>query len=520
MEIKNEADFTRIIKCRDTHTESSAEYILPDYLGDVRRILFTSVSVKPAGTFLGSDKVECSGILVYDIIYLDAEDKLSAVQFTSEYDYDLKCPVENCRDAISDTRVSAYSIRLSGPRKIAAKASLTGEVRLTAEDKLSLEGDTEDAGEDRELATRPVKLRSTARSSVTERECAEAVAKLDSAIAEEVSVVFCDASAEVESIEASEDELTLKGKLRMTAVIKNGENNVFSAEKLMNFQESLPFENAEGDMKFIPDVTVTSLKSNVNPCEDGCEIVLSCIMELSALGEKNNKMEIITDGYLKSRECTNQYGEFCFSEFLDLVTASGNHSASLPRSEITSGKLREVIFITAEPRVENIIKDDEGIKILGDIVYSGVASEMDEEGNIGFAMIKFGSPFATNVNIDCQNPEKLTYEAKVKARAATASIDAENLYTSCTVEASVVFCQERSEKVLLSMTAQDAQPYEKCASTIRVYYPTAEDTLFSVARRYHTSPIKIAADNSLSESVMSRDGCHGNLAGVKKLIIY
>jgi hypothetical protein len=170
--------------------------------------------------------------------------------------------------------------------------------------------------------------------------------------------------------------------------------------------------------------------------------------------------------------------------------------------------------------VENIIKDSEGIKILGDIIYSGVASEMDEEGNMGYAMIKFSSPFATNVNIDCQNPENLTCEAKVKARAAGAAIDAENLYVSCSVEATAVFCRERSEMVLLSMNSRDTQPYEKCASTIKVYYPTAEDTLFSVARKYHTSPIKIAADNSLSESVMSKDGCHGNLSGVKKLIIY
>lgn len=520
MEISNELEFTKSIKCPDAHTESSAEYILPDYLGDVRKILFTSVSVRPAGKFLGNDRVECSGILVYDMIYLDAEDNLSSVQFTSDYDYDVKCPFESCRDAISDTRASAYSIRLAGPRKISAKASVTGSVRLTADEKIAIAGDCIQGRDDLELATRRLNLRRTELSSVTEREFAEAITKLDSAIAEEVSVIFCNATAAADSVEYTEGSLTLKGKLKMNAVIKNGEKDAFPAEKLINFEESVPFEKGESDMKFAPDITVTSLKANVNPCEDGCEVVMSCVMELSALGEKNDRKEIVTDGYLKSCACSNEYEQFCFSEFLDLVSAKGNHSASLPRCEITAGKLREVVFITAEPKVESLIKDSEGVKILGDVRYSGVASELDEEGNIGYAMIKFSSPFATNVNIDCQNVDNLTIEAKVKAHSAAASLDAENLYVSCVLDCSVTFSEEKNEKTLSSINALEDEKYESCSSKITVYYPTADDTLFSVARRFHTSTLKVAADNSLGEAVMSRDGGDGNLAGVKKLIIY
>ena len=54
---------------------------------------------------------------------------------------------------------------------------------------------------------------------------------------------------------------------------------------------------------------------------------------------------------------------------------------------------------------------------------------------------------------------------------------------------------------------------------ITVCYPTPEDTLWSVAKKYHTSVSKVAVDNALTEEVMSRAGESGCLSGVRKLMI-
>jgi hypothetical protein len=40
--------------------------------------------------------------------------------------------------------------------------------------------------------------------------------------------------------------------------------------------------------------------------------------------------------------------------------------------------------------------------------------------------------------------------------------------------------------------------YSKSSSEIRVYYPNSEETLFSVAKKYHTTSAKIAEDNGLT----------------------
>ena len=52
------------------------------------------------------------------------------------------------------------------------------------------------------------------------------------------------------------------------------------------------------------------------------------------------------------------------------------------------------------------------------------------------------------------------------------------------------------------------------------YDITSSDTLFSVAKRFHTSGLKLAGDNGITEAVFSSDNPTGSLVGVKRVIIY
>ena len=144
MEIKTDTQFTRNVKCADVYTESFADYSLPDYLGDVRKILFTEATLRPAGRFAGGDEVELSGVVIYNVIYLDGENKLSSVEFTSDYDYSVKCDGEKYKDSLASTRVSNFAIRAVGPRKLSARASLIGSVRVSQTDYAAVMGDAFD----------------------------------------------------------------------------------------------------------------------------------------------------------------------------------------------------------------------------------------------------------------------------------------------------------------------------------------------------------------------------------------
>lgn len=519
MEIKTETSYTKNIKCSDVYTESSADYSLPDYLGDVRKILFTEASLRPSGRFAGGDEVEFSGVVVYNVIYLDSENNLSSVEFTSDYDYSVKCSGESYKDSLSDTRVSNYAIRLVGPRKISAKASLVGSVRLSENSTVSVSGTAFEGESSPEVNSKSVSIRSSHISSVVEREYAEQVASLEGAIADEVSVIYTFAEAIADSVIPEGDSAVIKGKLRMSAIVKNEDQPPVSVEKTVAFEESLDFEGISSGMILSPRLTVTSIKASVNPCESGCEIVMNGIVELCAVGEQNERVDLLLDAYSKNSPTENSYEDFNYLTLLDSATVKGTHNGELDRSEIESDSLREIIIMTATPKVERVECCDGEVNIFGEIRYSGIASDMNEDV-ISYVSIKFSSPFVANVNIDCQTSENIVIDARVCAYGASASLDANKIYASCTLESSVTVCEERKEKILSSSQIKEGESYKSSGAKITVYYPSSDDTLFSVAKRFHTSSLKVARDNDISESVFASSNPEGKLTGVKKLIIY
>ena len=519
MEIKTETSYTRNIKCSDVYTESAADYSLPDYLGDVRKILFTEASLRPSGRFAGGDEVEFSGVVVYNLVYLDSENNLSSVEFTSDYDYSVKCSGESYKDSISDTRVSNYAIRLVGPRKISARASLVGSVRLSESSTVSVSGNAFETDSTPEVSTKSVGVRSSRISSVIEREYAEQVASLEGAIADEVAIIYTFAEAIADSVSSEGDSVCVKGKLRMNAIVKNEDQPPYSVEKLVGFEENIDFDGLSSDMILSPKLTVSSLKASVNPTENGCEVVVNGIVELCVVGDCNEQVDLLLDAYLKSAPTENSYEDFNYLSLADSASVKGTHNAELNRSEIESDSLREVILMTATPKVERVECNDGVVNIFGEVRYSGIASEQIED-KISYVSLKFSSPFVTNVNINCQNCENLVVDARVSAHGASASLDANKVYASCTLESSVVVCEERREEILSSSRIKEDENYESKGARITVYYPTDDDTLFSVAKRFHTSSLKVARDNDISESVFASGNPEGKLTGVKKLIIY
>ena len=519
MEIKTSVSYLRTKKCADVYTESVTDYVLPDYLGDVRKILFTEASLRPSGRFAGGDEVEFSGIVVYNMVYLDSEGELSSVEFTSDYDYTVKCSGESYNDSIADTRVSGYSVRLVGPRKINAKASLACNVCICERESTSVSGDAFDCEFTPEINSGSVNVRSAKTSTISEREYAEAIARLDGAIADEVRVIYSSAEPIVEDIHADDDSVSLKGRLRMCAVIKNGDEPAYGVEKTVNFEESIDFEGVTPTMMLTPSLTVTSLSSSVNADEGGCDVVLSGIVEMCVVGEGNQSVDVILDGFLKEALTVNSYENFSYSRFVDGATVKGSHNAEILRSDIECEGIREIIFLTSTPKIEQTEICDGCVNIIGEIRYSGVASEAVGD-KISYSAIKFSSPFATNVNLNCQNDGKSYADVAVHTYNTSATLDGEKIYATCLVESSAIISQDNCERVLSVMSCAEGEIFETDCAKITVYYPTADDTLFSVAKRFHTSPIKVARDNEITETVFASDNPTGSLSGVKRVIIY
>ena len=105
--------------------EAGLEYVLPDYMGAVKRVLYSKARFIPAGRLISDESVEVTGIVGYEIAYVDNEGRLTLINTTS--DVEIR---ENLSDAaVSGAEVSAgvknLAVRVVGPRKLSLRAGVS-----------------------------------------------------------------------------------------------------------------------------------------------------------------------------------------------------------------------------------------------------------------------------------------------------------------------------------------------------------------------------------------------------------
>lgn len=513
--MNTETEFIRSVRGQEAFTESSAEYVMPDYESDVRKILFCEAEVRPAGKFVGNDEVELNGIVVYNVIYSDSEGKISGVSFNSDYRLAVKCPTEGTESVFCEPTVTNFALRLLSPRKLSAKCSVSGTVRLNEREKISLLGDAIER-EEIETSKGEVRLRLFNSTESKERELAEEIKKIEGAIEDEVKVVYVKATPRYVSVEELDGEYKLKCEIAVNALIQNGEESVIPCERSIEFEEMLPaFDRREG-IKLSPSVLITSEKANVVPEEDGCSVVVSVIVESAVTGEENTLVEVVKDAYLTTSPTDNSYSDYRYTELIDSFSLEERHTAEIDRQQIEEGLIREIVFVKAEPRIESVQKESDTAKITASVKYSGIISEVNDDGSIRYSPIKFTAPYEKNVKFDCQNPDKITIEAKMSAVCADANMDANKIYLSSLFNTHLTLLEDKSERILTECSARVGEEYERCDATVTVYYPDESESLFDVAKRFHVSKERIRECNDGVVGAIS----DGEDIEVKRILIY
>lgn len=498
-------------------TESSGEYLLPDYNGDVKRLLTTKARAIPSGKFLSGDNAEFAGIVAYDVVYLDSENNLTKACFTTDYDLVLKCSGEDYEDAGITTRVATYGIRLIGPRKISAKATLSSDVHISEHSSLDISGDAF-LEEEPEIGTEMASIRCSKFLRSEEKEYAEELARIEGGIADDVDVLLCNAQADVDEITRSEGRVGIKGNLVIKALVKNGDGVPYKVGIELPVDESVEADGVDADCGISASVIISSVRPEVNPTEEGVVITVSVICECEFHLQSNCTVPIITDSYIKTRGCENGFSDFSYTTFLSEVHSEEKMSADLSRQSLEMENVRDVITVEATPTVESVEGCDGGVLIKGNLRYSGIACEINEDGTVGYTGFKFTVPFGKTVNNCLQYKPGMRYEVNACVRSVSCELDAGAVYPSANLAFCVTTLSEGKIRRLATSHLTD-EVFEPDPATVTVYYPESGESLFDIAKKYHTSVMTIAKDNSLTEGVMASPTSKESLVGIKRLLI-
>ncbi len=501
---------TRLMKTKrldGIRAECSAETSLPDYNTDVRKILHVTATPHPISSFASADGIECSGEVTFDVVYLDFEGAVCSASLSGDYSFNVKCDTEFYKDSLVETALGGLSLRLMSPRKIAVRATLESDVTVISEETVATEGDALEPNLNPEIDTVNISVRTTAITPAVEREYGASLARFEGKTTDEASLIHLSVKPVIERMEVTDGETELFGHIDAVALVKTDEYPLYKIEKSLELSEKIPLGDidADADLRAVPEVVSATV--SVDGDEGGVEMMLSVITETRLIGEKNTSAELYSDMYLCDYPCECTREAFGYDEYLGRWTATREISESTPISELGVGKLREITYADAEVKVSGSELSVNGVKVEGEILISAIATEMKDEGDVEFVPLKFSVKFSENVNCDCQIDDKTMLNSDASLSDVSVTVDSSSVYFKGKISVDAALSRNCETEILKEAKATFSEPYSKNSSRVAVYYPIDGDTLYSVAKAYHTTREKLLQDNpGVSETLASGDG--------------
>ncbi len=518
-ENKESVIFSKNTVTKDIICESSCDYVLPDYKADVRKVLCTSAELIPSSKFFDMGEISASGVVAYNIIYLDSENKISGMDFTSDYDLSMKCAAEEYEDSYIDSHIANLSVRLTGPRKFSAKAKISSNVTVLEGKTLKTEGDAFSRESDVQTQKQSISVAKIRRFYSEEREFAEKLADFDATPADDIKIITSAAKVNVESVYMTDGGAYVKGDIAVNCLFQNGELPPVAETLNIPFEEKISAEGISSVSYLDAEGLISSLRTEVNPEEFGCNITADVIAELSLTVYDNSEVSAVTDAYMLTAKTEPEISIFGYDEHLALIKDRASHDFAKDRAELGLANAREIIYVDADAKIDNAAPSGRECTVDGEIRFCGIAGEMNDEGNIGYINFKAAVPYFKNIKLDIEPADGASAECKIDISNVKAFIDRDKIIFSCDIVLTISLSEGKKIEYLSSLNISEAEDEAKPSSRVSVYYPERGETLFEIAKKFRTTVDDIAISNSLTDAVMNSSSQKGALAGVKKLII-
>lgn len=490
-------------------TEINEDFSLPDYQPEIKRLLRVRATVSFPDTYMGAGNAECSGTIDYCILYSGNDGALYCTNQTGEYRF--SSPLELPRDfevgegVICDVESAPEMLsgRVIAPRRLAVKCRLRSCVRLygtrvigeqvQARDGLEcLHGECEGAriflgvGE-------PVRLADEILCDVHDGER---------------RVIFGEGQVFVTEAIAGSGGVNCRGELclKLLCSKENGEEG----EMPQVILRRIPFSqtvNVDG-VEVNCDACARGICSELNITVEEGRILCEATISLSARAQRNERVTFVRDLYSTAQSCEVSYASVKFPTALKCLNGNFSLNTTLSREEVGLRQGMVVLDAAATATVASPEADRGKYYLNGKCRIHAVLMESGE-----LTSQEFEVPF----RYECEGSQAVPVAWDVTAEVISCRVrlDGERVGVDAEIALAAALRGETERRLVSEVAFGEA--WHACGSVCTVCYPSREDTLWSVARRYHCPSDSLAERNALANAPAA--DAEDSLAGVKFLLI-
>ncbi len=508
---QKEQDFLRLqmpLCDRQVMTELSGDFSLPDYQPEIKRLLRVQATVAPPDKYLGAGSAEFSGTVDYCILYAGNDQALYC--FTQSEEYRFSVPVEGTADVdLNEGLVCEAEVlpdlavgRVAGPRKLSVKCRLRARVKIFG--TRILEEQISGAG-----AEAVERLCGNVEAMEVFSGLGEPLQLADEILCEggreDLRVIFAQGQVFVTETSAGSGVVDCRGevclKLVCTYESEPASSTVFL--RRIPFLQTVVADGAEVNCATCAHGVCSDLRVTVEDHRILCDLTA----RLWVHAQRNCTVVYTKDLYSTVAAGESRYGELRLPGALRCGNGNFSLNTTLALEEVGIRPTASVIDIQAQPTVLTLERER------GKLCISGKCRCHVILGGEELTAQEFEIPF--RYEADGVDREVTDSGVSVDVISCRARMDG----TRIGVDAELAVCYYAAcETTVKRLTeAHFAEPVERGTAAYTICYPSGEDTLWSVAKRYHRPIAAVAEENGLS-GVPGADSVD-SLAGVGYLLM-
>lgn len=461
--------------------ESGGEFVLPDYLPKVQRVLRLEASVLPPTKYMSGNEAQMSGSVLHSLIYLGEDGEMSATVLPSKYEFSIPTAGLSSPEIDATVPVDSLTYRLSAPRKINIRTRLCAKPTVFAAEDIAprqkpekIAGLNTLGGEIDGVFTRIIKL--------PDIEVADTI----DAGGVSLRPIWCGAVAAVTDIRHGGDGAVLRGEVYAKVLVVDGETPKMLQKKIP-FEERVDCEVQRGAY-----VTATAdvISTEAGREQDGGNIYVEAVVGLACRIDEARRIHTTLDAFSEAAD-----GEVTIRKIKTekpVFARCGVYGAggSVPRAAAGAAEAIGVLDASGSASVDDVRAEGGRIVVSGRCTLNMIYTTADGESAGDCTM-----PF--KIALDAETPDGTTPTAFARLLCVRARLDGESLVCDADVFLCVraSICGERKIVSTIDFTA--AKPREKSAYPLMVVYPRG-DSLWAVAKANRVSPARLAEINHLA----------------------
>ena len=484
------------------HTEVSEEFILPDYLPDVKRIIKIDAKPKIDSKYITSGRIDYDGDVICHVLFCDEGNHLKSVSFTLSFKDGLEISeIEDECIANLIPHPESVNCKMLNPRRISIRMRLDTSVTVWCKRSFEPElcGDT-GLCETKERRIEVMKLICSGESGLT----ASCDLEADGALPQIGEIISSNAEMSFFECKGADGKVLCRGEMPITLFYSSNEGETESYTVLFRripVAQVVMAEGVDESYTCMARGSVDGVKINV--AENGfgerriAMLDITYRIYLNCVG--SDQITVTEDIYSKGRKAATETKRETFCRFSKLYSTTFGANLAIPRAELALDSAEAVFAVSADPKITSVklSADKSRVTVIGISETSAIVKSAD-----GLETREYEIPFKIDLEPSGVG-ESFIYNYDIVCMGGKGRFDTEKFYTELDLQLNLMLLETEQVEVLEKATF--TVPEEKEEQPImRFYYPSDGEELWEIGKQFGISIKTLEEKNGIKDGVMPK----------------